>query len=180
MKKGIAFGLGMILGTAIGGAFSWAYAKEKYEKICNDEVRETREIYTKMAHELHEKNLKETTNLQNKLEKESLNSIVTNYQTDSPKIIGVDLSPKEPETIFEVDQLEFGTEEGQQLETLYYFEQNDILTDDKFEIVSNREELIANTLDNFGDKYDGVMYVRNTVRNVDFEVLLDDRNFEEI
>ena len=64
---------------------------------------------------------------------------------------------------------------------LIYYEGDNTLTDEEDEIINDVGELIGwESLEHFGEYEDDSVCVRNDIRKVDYEVLLDVRKYSEV
>lgn len=63
-------------------------------------------------------------------------------------------------------------------ESLFYYEGNDILLNERDEPVENREWYVGNCLEEDGWDESGVMYVRNNKYKIDYEITLVKANYE--
>ena len=77
---------------------------------------------------------------------------------------------KDPKLISED---KFDSEPEYEKETLYYYQGDDVLTDEDEHEVDNQLELVGDALDKFGfrDNDEQVIHVRNFEKKVDYEVI---------
>lgn len=88
---------------------------------------------------------------------------------DGPFIVSVDSFQNEYET--------------HSKNTLTYYEADNVLTDDRDEVITDPDEYVGpDALDSFGEGSDdeNVVYVRNLKKEADYEVIRDERAYQEV
>lgn len=76
---------------------------------------------------------------------------------------------------------DFGEKDGYETIDLTYYHKNDIVTDDNDEPVENVNDVIGyDSLAHFGEYEDDSVFVRNDRLKVDYEILLDERDYEDV
>jgi hypothetical protein len=196
-----------IAGATVGSVATWYYMKKKYEEVeeyyeeedistdeeeedistdeeeentSTDEKENDAEIKPQEASKL---NVKKTNifDYANKIKNENYSSY-SNTESDSivdevndEKLIMSDEAP------YVITPEEFGEKDGYETITLLYYYNNDIVTDDNDEPVEDLEFTIGpSALDRFGEYEDDSVFVRNDKLKADFEILLDNRDYEDV
>lgn len=181
-------------GAAIGSAVTWKLVKTRYERIAQEEINSTSKAYADLFATLQSEDNGETTTEEcdgqidwDELEDldeeddedESADTndyarLVDNYTNGKG---GSEDMAKGPRTISPYD---FGEiEEYKQVELTYY-EGDDTLEDEEYNIITNREDLIGPTaLYTFGEYEDDAVFVRNDRLRTDFQILKDYRSHAE-
>lgn len=139
--------------------------KEDTDKLTEDMYKKYKEIVTTSGYN--------STNMQPNTTIEDYNQTDT-YEEDGIEIISSDYP--EPYTIAPE---EFGEMEDFKTESLIYYEDKVVATDDD-EIVDDIENLIGDALDHFGEYEDDAVHVRNEATKTDYEILKSEKSFSEI
>jgi hypothetical protein len=197
------------LGCATGLGAAWYYLKKRYEKIAQDEINSVKETYCAFnkAHEETEaeeitmgtNDTEETESSSNEaadmarrkpsimeyaslLNKENTRENYTEYNKEN----GGNKSMKEANTTQIMPSIippdEYGENiDYEQISLTYYAD--DILTDDEDIPLSSRD--IENVLrtdfaDYFGEFEDDAVYIRNDEMEAYYEILRDNRTYEEV
>ena len=123
-----------------------------------------------------------------KKEYTNIASNYTNYTTKSvveeePNVTITDSEPNVTITDSEpyvISPVELGDCDYDVIDLIYY-EGDNTLTDEEDEIINDVGELIGwESLEHFGEYEDDSVCVRNDIRKVDYEVLLDVRKYSEV
>lgn len=183
MKKGLYL-VSFAVGTLVGSAASYFVLKKKFEKIAQEEIDSVKE---KFSYKLSEAVIgKETeghgpdyvTDEDDKKAEElnKYNDVLksTNYGGDGDTV--VKSSPSYMRVISPVD---LGEYEYYKIVGLTYYADG-VLADEDGNIVSVHDTIGADALNCFGEYDDGAVHVRNTKRETDYEVLLDERDYSEV
>lgn len=197
MSKGVAAGLALIFGAAIGSGVTYILTKKKYDKLIEEEVGSARENYNRLAKELAEKNKKEKEKSVNEFvnmikttvysepveDFSSVNSSTEKKPNDIPKIMPSLEQNPDPNAPYEIDVDEYGCFEDYNLVTLYYYSDG-VMTDDADEVVEDPIGAIGAKLYNKLEDYEAndiyTAYARNDTRKCDYEILLNGTNFEKV
>lgn len=197
-----------MVGAAVGAASGYYFAKNSLEKKSQEEVNEfiaaERERYSKKAEA--EKESEETTehfvtglkSFHSQQAKENYFSAMTNYAAYSEKNSEKgsespveaeeeddeddgSLYPKEGDAKepYSITPEEFANENPYfDKETLYYYQADDILTEDYGQIVQDPASLLGYDFESEIGKYEeDVGYFRNEKIGADYEVILEKGNF---
>lgn len=180
-------------GAAIGSAVTWKIVKAKYEQIVQEELESIKEVFADRMGDVQGQNEHATDDKNSKQinwdELEDLNE--EEDETDDPDLNeyerlvndytnvkgGVDNMAKEPYVIAPYD---FGELDGYKQIELTYYEGDDTLEDDDYNIIDDRDELIGSkALTTFGEYEDDAVFVRNERLRADFQILKDYRTYKE-
>ena len=182
------------VGAAIGSLSAWFYAKKRYEKIANDEIRSMREYFRRREKELLEDDeTEETEGESDSSEEENDKGIYSNIikesgyvryskssnQDDSGEEDKKDNIDDEP---YVIRPDLFDTLDDYESMTLTYYA--DGVLADMFDVPIDDPDTLVGTdfVDCFNaDEVDGdVVYVRNERKKTDFEIIEDLRNYSDM
>lgn len=197
-------------GAAIGSAVTWKIVKDKYERIvqeeiesvketfaeyfvnegdtCEEEVSEeddderpsgsSRQINWEDYEDLDEDDTAEEDEYQadeaDREEYARLTSYYTNEEGGAE-----DMDNPICRAPYVIDPDEFASRDNWKTVSLTYYA-DDILEDEKYNIVNNRDELIGpKALTTFGEYEEDSVFVRNEQLKTDYEILKDYRTYDE-
>ena len=184
-------------GAAIGSAVTWKVIKTRYERIAQEEIDSTQRAYADLFDNLNEPNEGDTESAEcegqiNWEDLEDLDEDDTDEDDEDPdggneyaKVVddytnekgGSEIVAKLPYTI---SPYEYGELDDYHQIELTYYEGDDILEDDEYNIVTDREELVGpSALYTFGEYEDDAVFVRNERLRTDFQILKDYRSYAE-
>ena len=198
MKTNLKIGLAFVLGAAIGALVANKYLKTKYEKIADEEIASVKAVYwtktnpeaaayakkdveyTEEVYKQHQQAAKsaaeqakenpDIVKYAEKLHKEGYTNYSTTAKPDTPDLGEPYVIP--PEDFGEFDDYE-------KISLIYWADQ--VLTDDNNEVVEDLEGSVGiDSLTTFGEYEDDSVFVRNSRLRCDYEILLDQRNFEDV
>ncbi len=162
------------VGVAIGAVSTWQYAKQKYERLAEEEIESVKAAFSRKPKNIFDGVTNEARSATKSMR--DFEKLVTweNY-TDYAKKKEVDL--KMPYVITPDDFGEF--DEFEKVSLTYYAD--DILADENNEIIECVDKLIGpNALSCFGEYEDDSVFVRNEKLKCDFEILLDNRKYSDV
>ena len=191
-------------GAAIGSAVTWKIVKTRYERIVQEEIVSVKTAFNDMLaircdddesiedsadeekpssqqgridwselEDLDEDDDEEYEDEPNEHDFAEYEQLTSNYSNEKG---GVNNMAKEPYIIAPYD---FGEEDGYHTIELTYYA-DDILEDDSYNIVTDRDELIGpKALYTFGEYEDDAVFVRNEHLRTDFQILKDYRTYAE-
>lgn len=182
MNKTI-FGIaGFVLGAAAGSLTTWKLLKDKYAQIAQEEIDSVKEVYSKANDEKETVSEPEPENVKKVVSKEAEEFMkkldYTQYSKDEPENPQV---MKESEDIpYVIKPEEFGEfDDYEEISLTFWADQ--ILTDDDDEILEDVNRVIGfESLNHFGEYEDDSVYVRNDRLKCDYEILLDQRKYEDV
>lgn len=182
----------------LGGAISY-YATRKvmttqFEKLINKELQEVKEYYARRAAREGEMLQEENQQIIEELEysnapKVEEITITETYLTEPPHRVADDVEfdyaeellnrTKERPYVIHVDEF-MANEENYDQVSITYYEGDDILTDEKDVPIPKRDEIVGD--DNLykfghGSKDNRVVYIRNEILELEFEIIHRDGKF---
>ena len=182
------------VGAAIGSLSAWLYAKKKYEKIANDEIRSMREYFRRREKELLEDDeTKEIEDEPDSSEEENDKSIYSSIIKESGYVrYGKSSKQGDSEEEDKENNIDdepyvirpdlFDTLDDYESMTLTYYA--DGVLADMFDVPIDDPDTLVGTdfVDCFNaDEVDGdVVYVRNERKKTDFEIIEDLRNYSDM
>ena len=182
------------MGAAIGSFSAWLYAKKKYEKIANDEIRSMREYFRRREKELLEddgaEEIEEPGDEPESSDEENDKGIYSNIIKESGYVrYGKSSNQNDSEEDNDVDDEPyvirpdlFDTLDDYESMTLTYYA--DGILADMFDVPVDDPDTLVGT--DFADCFnveevDGdVVYVRNERKKMDFEIIEDLRNYSDV
>lgn len=190
-----------IAGATVGSVATWYYMKNKYGDFEEIEYYEEEDIPVEYDNEediLVENDIEmksETVSGLNinkpniidyadKLKKENYTNY-SNMEMPLPEAEVAPIKTKEEnvdkETPYVISPDDFGEEDGYETISLTYYQKNDLVTDDDDEPVENVDMVVGyESLTHFGEYEDDSVFVRNDRLKADYEILLDDRDYEDV
>lgn len=185
-------------GAAIGSVVTWKIVKTKYEQIAQEEINSVKEVFSKKEAELKYDHSGEPIGKVEKTEKTedgvkfSVSMNKPDLQEYAAKIKEegyFDYSnPSEPkkeeetkvEKPYVIPPEEFGEADGYDTISLTYYIDG-YLADDMLDVVEDVDDVVGlESLNHFGEYEDDSVFVRNDRLMVDYEILLDQRNYLDI
>ena len=199
MNTKVACAIAFVAGAAVGVAASWRVLDTKYKKLADKEIASVKELFYSKPVENNEEpdeseekkfeqSPEEDFTEEEKKEYTNIASSYTNYATKSvveeePNVKITDSEPNVTITDSEpyvISPVELGDCDYDVIDLIYY-EGDNTLTDEEDEIINDVGELIGwESLEHFGEYEDDSVCVRNDIRKVDYEVLLDVRKYSEV
>lgn len=207
MNKSVIGAVAFVFGAVAGSLVTWKVVQKKYMDMADDEIRSVKEMYrSKIVNSevLDEKNDDvfvdrkgpELTD-EGKQLVEKLNELTTSYVSDDEKPdytaysqakekhnVFDDAMPEEPEVKHDepyvIEPTEFGEfSEYEQIELTYYKDgvicENDTDMVDPYDILGD-----IDVEEHFGEYENDRVFVRDDRRQVDYEILRDERTFMEV
>lgn len=195
MRKAIIGGfVGLISGGVIGFYFGKFVSKKTYEKIADDEIAAVKKVYEehyilkgkKITKNEPDDISKKTSNGYQEPKSENKSAIphaysdyfkhAGKYDGNAPRKGGMDVPEIKPYVISPDD---FGDSEYETQTLIYWADM--VLTDDDHNIVNDIEgHVTSEALTTFGRYEDDCVYVRNDILHVDYEILLEEREFNKV
>lgn len=187
-------------GAAIGSAVTWKIVKTRYERIVQEEIDSVKTAFNDLVAIRQDDEDEEPTDneepqsRQGKIDWSELEDLdededeeyepteedqaeyeqLTNLYTNEKG--GADNMARDPYVIAPYD---FGELDGYHTIELTYYA-DDVLEDDSYSIVNDRDELIGRkALTTFGEYEDDAVFVRNEHLRTDFQILKDYRTYAE-
>ena len=181
-----------ILGAAVGSGITWYFLKDKYEKLAQEEIDSVKEVFSKRASDIPEKD--ESQNETEDISEGSTDKELDSYKQFINKVEYTDYStnktsedkqekvdePDYEEAPYIITPEEFGELDGyDEISLTYYSDQ--VLTDENNELVEDVDRVVGfESLNHFGEYEDDSVYVRNDRLKCDYEILMDHRKFADV
>lgn len=184
MNSKVSFILGTIIGAGIGVAGTYSYFKDKYEKLAEKDFN-SRRVFDEDKKDESEDPVAEKTADSRTVDKPSIAEYAARLQKEG-YVNYSDMQDKKQKQEIGVDKpyviqpSDFGEFDDYEKISLTYTADG-VLLDDMNEIVDDIEETVGeDSLEHFGEYEDDSVYVRNDAKKCDYEILLDQRNYQEI
>lgn len=184
MNSKVSFILGTIIGAGIGVAGTYSYFKDKYEKLAEKDFN-SRRVFDEDKKDESEEPVAEKTADSRTVDKPSIAEYAARLQKEG-YVNYSDMQDKKQKQEIGVDKpyviqpSDFGEFDDYEKISLTYTADG-VLLDDMNEIVDDIEETVGeDSLEHFGEYEDDLVYVRNDAKKCDYEILLDQRNYQEI
>lgn len=195
MNSKITFAIGIIVGAGIGIAGTYSYFKNKYEKLAEEDFN-SRRTFDEATDDKQDENIAEKkadtrtadkpsiTEYAARLQKEGYVSYSDIQKKGQKQEVNMDkvstIGSKITIKPYVIQPSEFGEFDDYEKISLTHTA-DDVLLDDMNEIVDDIEGTVGEDYsEHFGEYEDDSVYVRNDVRKCDYEILLDQRNYQEI
>lgn len=192
MKTNLKVGLAFVLGVATGALVANKYLKTKYEKIADEEIASVKAVYwTKTNPEAAayaKKDVEYTEDIY-KQHQQAAKSVAEQAKEKPDIVKYAEKLHKEGYTNYSTPDLgepyvispeDFGEFDDYEKISLIYWADR-VLTDDNNEVVEDLEGSVGiDSLTTFGEYEDDSVFVRNSRLRCDYEILLDQRNFEDV
>lgn len=184
MNSKVSFILGTIIGAGIGVAGTYSYFKDKYEKLAEKDFN-SRRVFDEDKKDESEEPVAEKTADSRTVDKPSIAEYAARLQKEG-YVNYSDMQDKKQKQEIGVDKpyviqpSDFGEFDDYEKISLTYTADG-VLLDDMNEIVDDIEETVGeDSLEHFGEYEDDSVYVRNDAKKCDYEILLDQRNYQDI
>lgn len=184
MNKGLIFTFSFAIGAAAGSLVTWRLLKTKYEQLAREEIEEVRAFYANKYGECDNDISTESEEAsEDESEKEATITeyykIASKYSGDEEEKKGGDKSMSRFEPYI-ISPAEFGEIDGYNTETLIYYNDG-VLADNDGNRIEDIESYIGyESLNHFGEYEQDSIHVRNDDTMTDYEVLLDEGNYEDL
>lgn len=199
MNKIGCFVFGFVLGAGVGVLAISKYVEKKYRDIANEEIEsvknkftipknestETVDVKTQTCDDIINKNRYATNDVEP--DDEFLNG-QDHYDTEECESVENDVDvhgqcfdKKDSKDPFVISPEEFGEleDEGYQCISLMFYTDG-VLADDMGDVVTDIRATVGNgSLDSFGEYDDDCVYVRNSYRKCDYEILRSEKSYSE-
>lgn len=192
MKKERIYSLlTLVIGAGIGSVITWKVMETRYNTIIEEEIRSVKETFSKESQDTEEEKPDDATENTEEEEHERLSDVSdiinqNGYNTMSDEVReekkkkGNDdtESKKGPHVI---SPEEFGELDYPIISLDYYTD--DVLMNDRGKIITNAKELVGEDFaSHFGEYEDDsdIVYVRNDLQCIDYEICRDYRESSEV
>jgi hypothetical protein len=181
MYSGLKYTMIFIGGAAVGIAASWKFFEEKYKKIAQEEIDSVKETWAKKYAKAEEKEPEEEV-FDPVVELEAARAITKEYEEAASIYNTMEggLKSVDEGTIFVIEPEEFGEIDDYETISLTYYSDG-VVTDDDNQPIEDVDEIIGeDSLEHFGEYEDDSVFVRNTKRKCDYEILKDYREYSNV
>ena len=173
--------IGFIVGVAIGSIVTWAISKNEYEKRMDEEIQSMRRR-DKKADEVasSENNIWEEQEDEEFDEEtmENAKKIIKGQKYGDAKLESNNAKKNCGPHVIKPD--DFGDLYDYEKVSLTYYADG-VLTDEDDNIVDDVEEIVGrDSLKTFGQYEEDSVYVRNDEHRCDYEILLDERKYNQV
>lgn len=173
-----------VVGAAVGSAVTWKLLKTKYEQIAQEEIDSVKEAFSKRFIPEDSNGVQENEGPQMTLDEYAEKLKEMKYANDlamaekeKKGVTDADMNKNEP---YVISPEEFGELDGYDAVSLNYFADG-VLTDDWDNEIEDVDDMVGlDSLNHFGEYEDDSVFVRNDRDKVDYEILLDSRNFSDL
>lgn len=173
--------LAFTVGALIGAAGAWYYAKQRYERIAQEEIDSVKEAYGKR----YESDQTEENPVAVEEKPERVRNDVIRYASilndQGYTSYGMKKAEKDlKDKPYVISPDEFGEyDDYTKISLMFYADQ--VLADEMDQPVDNIEEIIGfDSLTHFGEYEDDSVFVRNDARKCDYEILKSLRKYSEV
>lgn len=167
-----------IVGVAVGATAVWKYAKQKFERIADEEIASVKEAFS----ERYQKYNYTADKAQNEsdVQSDSANQLTKTIRNYNKAAAEYNPTENETEGPYIITPEEYGTKDGYMAASFTYFEDG-VVTDEMDNIVEDVDEALGTDFVNHFDEYEeDSVFIRNEERHCDYEVLRDYRNYSDV
>lgn len=167
-----------------GAGTTYLYLKNKFEQQANEEVAEAREFYKKemenFVTEVAATDVEEPVIEITEEEKVDYSKISANYTEEKPKKKGGRKKKTKINPGLIISSDEFIDLNGYDKKTIFYFNEDNVFTDDHYQVIEDAELIIGiDNLDSVALYEEGTMYVRCDDYSTDYEVILKEESYKD-
>lgn len=175
-----------VIGAGLGSVATWAYVKNKYEQIAQEEIESVKEVFLKKEQKNQQKEpqtppkpvVKQDDSLYRAVVKK--NNYANYSDVDSSGETANEDKQKKIDKPYVISPDEFGEFEDYEKVSLTYYT-DEILADENDDLVEDVDDIVGlDSLNHFGEYEDDSVFVRNDRVKCDYEILLDHRNYSEV
>lgn len=170
-------------GAVIGSAAAWQIARKKYERIAEEEIQSVKETYSRREAVVIKAETEEDVP-DSQARKESVVAYAARLRQEgylpSDTEVKEEKRPMPADIPYVITPDEFGEfDEYEKISLTYY--SDGVLADDNDDVVDDVEEIVGSeSLTHFGEYEEDSVFVRNDQRKCDYEILLDQRTYDEV
>lgn len=192
MKKERIYNLlTLVIGAGIGSVITWKVMETRYNTIIEEEIRSVKETFSKESQDTEEEKPDNTTENAEEEEHERLSAVSdiinqNGYNTMSDEVREEEKKKGNDDTESKkgphvISPEEFGELDYPIISLDYYTD--DVLMNDRGKIITNTKELVGEDFaSHFGEYEDDpdIVYVRNDLQCIDYEICRDYRESSEV
>ena len=192
-SKFIAFAMG----AAIGSVVTWQLLKTKYEKIAEEETRSMEEYYKSKYESEDDSDIQEETEVKKsnevservsdgfssglKYRKPGLDEYVNTIMSEGYANIEKKGDVEDIDRPYVIDPEEYGEYHGYETIELAYYTDGVLADCRTGDIVDDIDETVGDDFaDHFGDYDEDAVHIRNDIRKVDYEILMEPRRYDDV
>lgn len=192
MKKERIYNLlTLVIGAGIGSVITWKVMETRYNTIIEEEIRSVKETFLKESQDTEEEKPNDATENTEEEEREKLaavsdiinqngyNTMSDEVREEKKKKGNEDTESKKGPHVISPE--EFGELDYPIISLDYYTD--DVLMNDRGKIITNAKELVGEDFaSHFGEYEDDpdIVYVRNDLQFIDYEICRDYRESSEV
>lgn len=189
MNSKMIFLSGFVMGLASGSFGAWYYAKKYYERIAQEEIDSVKEAFATKEERESEKtdDISENNEAAVKTDEVKPNIVdyaaklhkegYTNYSSVTESREDEEMNEDKPYVIPPESFME--NDEYEHTSLTYYAD--GVLTDENDEVIDDVDAVVGeDALNHFGEYEDDSVYVRDDVLKIEYEILLDQRNYSDV
>ena len=180
MKNTLIYFAMFATGAAIGSVATWQYLKDKYAKIAQEEIDSMKEMF-KERQEATQDDTDEDFTEEDRVEYDKYSKMYSgenDNHLEEEEDIDMDNKPYviSPEEFDEVEEYE-------KISLTYYSGDNvlaESISDEIIEEDEIEEAVGSDFATHFGEYEDDSVFVRNDKRQIDYEILMDERRYQDV
>lgn len=188
MSNGVALGLGLLVGAGVGAGATYILMKDKFE---HEEIeRNHEEALTMTEEELKDYYIEQLRDLgvgiftdedidpkeMERLTASRVNPVEEDDEDENED--EEDEGPLEPNPEpYVIDEGEFGENDDYSTQTLHYYKEDGIFTDEDNEVLDGVGRLIGDTIDDISSCEGDSIYIRSETICCDYEILIFDDSY---
>lgn len=180
MNKNTIFAF--LTGAAVGAFVTWKAVKTKYERMAQEQIASMRQVIAKKQEKIEKKPDDIKAEIDNMVETHDATlreceDVIAKCGYGSNYVTRKDNENFGAELIYVIAPEEYGEKENYDCAELTYWSDG-VLTDDLDEPIEDVEGTIRyESLKHFGEYEDDSVFVRNEIRKIDYQILLDTRAY---
>ena len=183
MNRGLYF-TAFLMGAAVGSGVTWYFLKTKYERIAQEEIDSVKEVFGRQSKSEKDEPAEPETEARQTADEAREKPNILEYAKKLKDVGYVNYASggeeKNKLKPYVIPPEEYGViDEYQKISLTYY--SDGVLADDNDEIVDDVADTVGEDFaDHFGEYEEDSVFIRNDDRSCDFEILRDNRTYEEV
>lgn len=174
-------------GAAIGSVVTWKLVKSKYEQIAQEEIESVKEVFARRDKKVEEEPVEPIESVPKKEPEGHAGTLIRKMYGDLLKKSNYtsysDIGEQKEEASnvdapYVIPPEEYGEKDYETISLVYYAD--GVLADDKNDLVEDADDSVGEFSSHFGEYEDDSVFVRNDGLKVDYEILLDPRNYSDV
>ena len=175
--------IAFLAGAVVGSIATWKFVENKYKRIAQEEIDSVKEVFSRKKSPAVEAIIAEKEGEPDDIDEPETKVHVADYIREASAYStnekgGVDsMNSDDP---YVISPEEFGENDDYATVSLTYYADG-VLENDTFGIVTDIGDTIGkDSLTHFGEYEDDSVFVRNDDLKIDYEILLDYRNYSDV